>query len=107
MTMKDTKKDTEIIYEDFTIKEIEEVMRNKEGFKKLLRQMEILYGNWDLINEDDEAMCDHLYEVLYFFGVKNLGAKNSHTFASLRDLDIQRKKWGKDKGINKEPEARF
>ncbi len=58
----------------FTKEEVEKFMKDKKEIDDWIRKGTILYGAWDMINVDDDIMLDHLYEVLRFFGVKNLRA---------------------------------
>ena len=61
-------------YKSFPKEEVEKFMNDKKAFDDWIRKGTMLYGAWDMINVDDDIMLDHLYEVLRFFGVKNLGA---------------------------------
>ena len=56
-----------------TEKEAEDFMhKDSEVFQDMIIKMRILYENWDMVNDDDDIMLDHLQEVLTFFGVKKI-----------------------------------
>ena len=73
------------LHKKITPKECEDFMNGQRclfsgttAFKDMIFKMRILYQSWDMVNEYDDEMLDHLYEVLKFFGVKKLGAKSDN-----------------------------
>ena len=74
-------------YKSFPKEEVEKFMNDKKAFDDWIRKGTMLYGAWDMINVDDDIMLDHLYEVLRFFGVKNLGAPSGKPFVSFKEVE--------------------
>jgi len=74
-------------HECFTKEEVEKFMNDKKAFQDWLRKATLLYGAWDMVNDQDDIMLDHLYQVLYFFGVKNMGEKSKKPFVDLEETD--------------------